>query len=84
MARKLELAPLSYALKLNAEEATELHYGVAVEGSTNICLCGVCLRQIEEHEEMWYVSETNEVLCEECFKEYLSYKYPHILHNKVT
>ena len=92
MGKELELTSSSYALKVNAKEATELHYGCPVEGRWNICLCDVlegrwniclcdvCQRQIEEDEEMWFVSEINEVLCEECFKEFIEWKYPHFLH----
>lgn len=79
MASKIELTPSSYALKANAKEATELHYGCPVEGKW-LCLCGVCQRQIEEDEEMWFVSETNEILCEECFEEYIDNKHPNALH----
>lgn len=80
MGKELELSSSSYALKVNAKEATELHYGCPVEGRWNICLCDVCQRQIKEDEEMWFVSEINEVLCEECFKEFIGWKYPHFMH----
>ena len=39
MGKELELTSSSYALKVNAKEATELHYGCPVEGRWNICLC---------------------------------------------
>ena len=39
MGKELELSSSSYALKVNAKEATELHYGCPVEGRWNICLC---------------------------------------------
>ena len=41
MGKELELTSSSYALKVNAKEATELHYGCPVEGRWNICLCDV-------------------------------------------
>jgi len=81
MAIKLQLGSSTYALKVDPKEATELHYGVSVEGRNNICLCGCCQRQLNEKEDMWFVSETYEILCKECFEEYLSYNYPNLLHN---
>lgn len=60
-------------IKLNAEEATELQFGIFDGGKYNICLCGTCntpCNTKNKDGEMYYVAGINEVLCPACIEDF--------------
>ena len=57
-------------LKLNAEEATKLHFGIETGGKYNICICGTCNEDCKPS-EIYYVCGINEILCKDCLDDYI-------------
>ncbi len=70
MAKKLRLN--TYALKLSLKEATDLGFGMPTNSEYNAILCATCMKLFED-EDMWYVPDSKEIFCEECFDEFLNY-----------
>ena len=60
-------------IKLDIKEATKIGFGFQTLDSLitgcNICVCGSCNGEIRTH--MYYVCCINEVLCEDCFNDYV-------------
>lgn len=75
MGKKIKIN--DYALMLNLKEATDLGLGIPANGEYNKILCCTCWKLLED-EDMWYVPQTKEIFCEECFDEYIRYNHPDI------
>ena len=58
-------------IQMNANEATELNFGIPVTGLNNICLCGTCNQECKP-EDIYYICGINEVMCGDCIEDYVN------------
>ena len=54
------------------EPYTDLGFGMPTNSEYNAILCATCMKLFED-EDMWYVPDSKEIFCEECFDEFLNY-----------
>lgn len=56
-------------IQMNAQEATELNFGIQVPGINNICLCGTCNNECVG--DRYYIAGINELVCEDCIEDFV-------------
>ena len=56
-------------IEMDGIEASGLGFGIEVTGCLNVIVCGSCNSSIE-YKKIFYVACINEVLCEDCIKDY--------------
>lgn len=57
-------------IQMNAEEATNIGFGIEVTGLLNVCVCGTCNTECK-HEHIYYVAGINEIQCKNCITDYV-------------